>query len=247
MHIIQEKLIKLMQEQNVSGLTLREIGRRIGEPDSPQKIKHHLGQLAKRGLVRFDNKRKTIERVQSGKVGAGNLISIPILGSANCGEAVIFADEHTEGYMRISQKILGSHAKRAKDLFAVRAVGESMNRANVFNDTIDEGDYVIIDKSRNDPKNHEYVLSVIDGMANIKKFILDEGNNQIILISESSKNFAPIYIHADDFDRCLINGTVVKVMKQPDELSSMRNASACDILKDLGHQSKEEYEHYKNL
>ncbi len=247
MHIIQEKLIKLMQEQNVSGLTLREIGRRIGEENSPQKIKHHLNQLAKRGLIRFDQNRKIIERVQSGKNKTGNLVSIPILGSANCGEALIFADERTEGYVRISQKILGSYAKRAKDLFAVRAVGESMNRANINNNTIDDGDYVIIDRNVTSPKNNDYVLSVIDGMSNIKKIILDENNNQIVLVSESSKDFAPIYIHSDDFDRCMINGTVIKVMKQPDEFSEMRDTSAQDILKDLGSQSRKEHAYYKDL
>ena len=38
-----------------------------------------------------------------------------------------------------------------------------------------------------------------------------------------------------------------KIKKDTSELSSMRNASAQDILKDLGPQSKEEYEYYKNL
>jgi len=36
-------------------------------------------------------------------------------------------------------------------------------------------------------------------------------------------------------------------MKQPDEFASMCAASGRDILKNLGPQSKEEYEYYKNL
>jgi len=235
-----------MQERDVSGLTLREIGRNIGEPDSPQKIKHHLNQLAQRGLVRIDKRTKKIERVKSGKVGGTRLISIPILGSANCGEALIYADEYAEGYVRVSSRILGNDiAKRSKDLFAVRAVGESMNRARIGNNTIDDGDYVIIDKGRISPKNNEYVLSVIDGMANIKKLIKTDG--QIVLLSESSHDFPPIYIHADDVDRHLINGVAVKVMKRPDEFAGMRDASGRDILKNLGPQSKEEHAYYKNI
>ena len=248
MHIIQEKLIKLLEEKDLSGMTLREIGKEIAEPDTPQKIKHHLNQLAKRGLIRFDKKNKQIKKIESGKVEGTGLISIPILGSANCGEAVIFADEQKEGYLKVSSRLLGNISlKRTKDLFALRALGQSMNRANIDGNTIDDGDYVIIDKSKISPSNNEYVLSVIDGLANIKKIFVDKNNNQIILLSESSQNFAPIYIHADDFDRCLINGTVVKVMKQPDELAAMRDASGRDILKNLGPQSKEEHAYYRNL
>ncbi|OJI06868.1 hypothetical protein BK004_01880 [bacterium CG10_46_32] len=248
MHIIQEKLIKLLEKKDISGLTLREIGKKIGELDSPQKIKHHLNQLAKRGLIRFDKNSKKIEKIKSGKVAGTNLLSIPILGSANCGEAVIFADEQKEGYLKVSSKLLGNiSSKQANNLFVLRAFGQSMNRADIQGNTIDDGDYVIIDKSKIHPNNNEYVLSIIDGLANIKKIFKDEENHQIILYSESSQNYPPIYIHEDDFDRYLINGTVMRVMKQPDELSSMREASSRDILKDLGPQSKEEYEYYKNL
>jgi len=148
--------------------------------------------------------------------------------------------------VRVSSRILGNDiAKRSKDLFAVRAVGESMNRARIGNNTIDDGDYVIIDKGRISPKNNEYVLSVIDGMANIKKLIKTDG--QIVLLSESSHDFPPIYIHADDVDRHLINGVAVKVMKRPDEFAGMRDASGRDILKNLGPQSKEEHAYYKNI
>lgn len=248
MHIIQEKILKLMHNQPIVGLTLRALGEKIGEPGSPQKIKHHLNQLAKKGLIKIDSKNNKIERLMGGAVKGTNLISIPILGSANCGEALVFADERAEGYLQVSSRILGERlAKSSNNLFALRAIGESMNRANVFNSTIDDGDYVIVDKSRIQPKNNEYVLSIIDGMANIKKFFIDRNNHQILLLSESSRDFPPIYIHEEDSERFLINGIVVKVMKQPDEFASMRSASGRDILKNLGSQSKAEHEYYKNL
>lgn len=248
MHPTQEKILKLIQTQLVVGLTLREIGEKIGERGSPQKIKHHLVQLAKKGLVKIDGKRNRIERIKSGAVAGTNLISIPILGSANCGEALVFADERAEGYLQVSSRILGDSLSRNPDnLFALRAMGQSMNRANVFNNTIDEGDYVIVDKSRTKPGNNEYVLSIIDGLASIKKIFIDEKNHQVLLLSESSHDFPPIYIHQEDFERFLINGVIVKVMKQPDELAAMRAASGRDILKNLGPQSKEEHEYYKNL
>ncbi len=62
-------------------------------------------------------------------------------------------------------------------------------------------------------KNGDIVLSIIDGMANIKKFFLDKEHGQAILMSESTKEFPPIYIHEDD--DFMINGKVVQVIKTP--------------------------------
>jgi len=84
-------------------------------------------------------------------------------------------------------------------------------------------------------------------MANVKKFLIDRANHQVILLSESSQNIAPIYIHEDDCADYLVCGRVVDVIKQPDELESFRRASYSDILKDLGPISKEEVDYYENL
>ena len=97
MHKIQEKLLKLIDAQEASNLTLRDIARLIGENGSPQKIKHHLDQLAKKGLIRIDKKNGKIEKARSGLNEKNNLVSLPIMGNANCGEATFFADNHIEG------------------------------------------------------------------------------------------------------------------------------------------------------
>jgi len=52
-------------------------------------------------------------------------------------------------------------------------------------------------------------------MANIKKFILDSKNNQIILVSVSTQDYPPIYIHSDDFQSYMLNGVVEDVIKKP--------------------------------
>ncbi len=62
-------------------------------------------------------------------------------------------------------------------------------------------------------RNGDIVLSIIDGMANIKRFFLDKANNQVVLVSDSTKEFPPIYIHEDD--DFMINGKVVQVIKKP--------------------------------
>lgn len=247
MHPIQEKILKLLGIENISGLALREIAGKIGETGSPQKIKHHLNQLAQKGLIKIDKRKNTIVKVVSGVDNDSGLISLPIYGSANCGEATFFADDHVEGYLKFTKTVLGDLTNKIKNLFVLRAVGPSMNNANLNGNSIEDGDFVIIDKEPITPRNGDYVVSIIDGAANIKKIFLDNKNRQIVLVSESNQDLSPIYIHRDDLDNYLIAGKVVKVMKRPDELTTWREAVAADALKGLGDISKEDYDYYENL
>ena len=246
MHQIQDKILQLMETKNLGKLTLREIGASIGEPDRPQKIKHHLDQLAKKGLIRVDKANSNIERIQSGRVKNSNLVAVPIFGSATCGEAACFDEQNFEGNLYVSDRLLNK-IRDVKNIFAVKAVGSSMNRADIQGKNIVEGDYAIIDKDYPSPQNGDYVLSVIDGLINIKKFYQDKKNNQIILMSESTQDFAPIYIHEEDFVNYMVNGKVVQVFKQPNEEQLWQDAAAVDVLKDIGPISKKDYDYYENL
>lgn len=246
MHNIQEKLLKLMDTQSVSGLSLREIASKIDETGSAQKIKHHLEQLAKKGFIKIDKKNNKIERIKSGFDVKSNLVSLPILGSANCGEAAFFADNHIEGYLKVTRTILGNLINEVKNLFVLCAVGSSMNRANVDGNTIDDGDYVIIDKSKAVPEDGYYMVSIIDDVANIKKVYIDNKNERVVLVSESNQVSPPIYIHRHDIGKYLIAGKVVKVMKKPDEFVDFRNTAIADINRALGPVSDREAEYYNN-
>jgi len=208
MHQIQEKILKILNNKNLDGLTLREIGELIGEK-FPQKVKHHLDQLEKKNFIRIDKQKKTIQRFNHTPLKNTDLISIPIVGVANCGPATIFANENIEGYLKISKNIL----RKCKSIFAIRAQGLSMNRTKVNGKNIEDGDYLIIDSSDTSASSGDIVLSVIDDMANIKKYVWDNENHQVVLVSESTKDIPPIYIHEDD--SFMINGKVIQVIKKP--------------------------------
>ena len=90
-----------------------------------------------------------------------------------------------------------------------------MNKANVDGQSIDDGDYVIVDPKARAIKNGDYVLSIIDGTANIKRYFNDRDNQRIILMSESSASFSPIFIHYQDMDNYLVNGKIIQVIKKP--------------------------------
>lgn len=205
MHPIQDKLLGLATERNLGRLSYREIGKLIGEKH-PQKIKYHLELLERRGLIRSTADGITVSKTNTDE----NFLSIPIVGAANCGPATIFADENIEGYLRVSAKLI----RRQEGLYALKAVGDSMNRANVRGKNIEHGDYVIVDSKVKAPQKNDYVVSVIGGVCNIKKFVRDNSNQQIILLSESSREFPPIYIHPDDTDY-IVCGKLIDIMKTP--------------------------------
>src|SRR5438046_2920668 len=105
MHEIQQKLLELSRHQNLAKLSLRQLAAAIGMPnEAPQKIKHHLSQLQRKGFLTIDKPRGVMERAEltpawaKGVLGkATRLFSIPIVGVANCGPATIFAETNFQG------------------------------------------------------------------------------------------------------------------------------------------------------
>ena len=214
MHAIQQSLFEQATNKGVWHFkSLRDLGRFLGN-QYPQTVKHHLQQLEKKGLIQIDWDRNIIKLVKPDSNMNSGFFAIPVLGSANCGAATIFADEHPQGVLRVSKNLISRN--RLENVFALRAVGSSMNRATVNNkDNIEDGDYVIVDKSDLNIRNGDYVLSVIDGSANIKKLYKDDVNNIVALESESSDLWHPILIHEEDRPDLYINGKVIGVIKSP--------------------------------
>src|SRR3990170_7078708 len=134
MHLIQEKLLKLSKKENLARLSLREMAQGIGMPkESPQKIKHHLLQLQKKGFLSIDRGKGMMSRASTEPDWAKGLLhkasrlfSIPIIGTANCGPATIFAEQNFEGFLRISSRLIGR--SKPAGLYAIKASGSSMNR-----------------------------------------------------------------------------------------------------------------------
>lgn len=207
MHYIQQKILNFADNLNLKTGGLRQIGRLVGEPH-PFKVSYHLNKLEKNGFIKIDKKTGVIKRTNNAEPQKGLFWAIPVLGEANCGEANIFAEENLEGYIKVSKNII----KAGAGLLAVKATGNSMNKADVNGQKIEDGDYVIVD-TKKQPKSNNYILAIIDNCANIKKLFIDSKNKIISLISESTENQPPIYIH--ETDKFLINGVVKYVIKKP--------------------------------
>ncbi len=170
---------------------------------------YYIERLRKRGfLSKESNQPRTLKVHKTEESDEGSIL-LPILGSANCGEALVLAIENPEGHL----KIPFSFVKKSEDIFVLKAEGDSMNMAQIGESkkNIEPGDFVIIDSDIKGVKHGDYVLSVIDGCANIKKLGVHEG--YLRLISESSNPVhKPIYLSSeDDF---MINGKVLAVVKK---------------------------------
>ena len=130
--------------------------------------------------------------------------SIPVLGSANAGPATSLAEENISGYLKVSHKDIN----RKNGVFALRVEGDSMNKAKIAGKNLEEGDFVVIDSEYRNPKNGDYVLSVIEGYANLKKFERDSKTGEVLLVSESTNlKHKPIYISSED--NFMINGKII--------------------------------------
>lgn len=212
MNDVQEELIALAKEQDLSRIPLRRIAEIIKRPNmSPGVLQYHFSQLEKRRLLFIDRKAKTQ------KLGYGledeNVYRVPVIGVASCGPALMFADAQVEGYVYISRSLLRA---RPDTLIALRADGDSMNAAKVVNPggvetAINHGDYVIVDTHQKELASNvgRYVVSVIGGMANIKRLVKQRTGIALISESLSPELYPPIIIAPDD--DYMINGRVVMV------------------------------------
>lgn len=213
MHDTQAKLLTLVKRQKDLGkLSLRQIAKFIDAEGRPQVVKYHLRKLEEAGLIQMNLDKGVIKPVKKGVSDRmrGMFYSLPIVGMANCGPATVFADERIEGYLKVSTRLL----PRKKDgLYVVVADGPSMNKAVIHgDDTIEDGDFVVVDSDSRTPKSGDVVVAVIDGMATIKRYREDKKNNRIILEADSTENYRPIYLHeSDDFS---VSGKVVGVIKR---------------------------------
>ncbi|MBY0539351.1 hypothetical protein K2P56_02875 [Patescibacteria group bacterium] len=212
MHDTQAQLLTMARYQNLGKLSLRQIAKLIDADGRPQIVKYHLRELEKAGLIQLNLESGVIKPVKRGLVNNIKKLfySLPIVGSANCGPATIFADERIEGYLKVSAKML---PHRKQDLYVLVADGPSMNQAEVHKGvTIEDGDFVVVDKSQTSPKSGDIVVAVIDGMATIKRYREDKKNNRIVLEAQSTEKYLPIFIHeGDDF---VVSGKVVDVIKK---------------------------------
>ncbi len=218
MHDVQKILLQLANEHNLGKLSYGEMSKllesKLGHKVHKQTAKHHFQQLLKRGMLTGSKEKGDVRPLSV--AGSGLLFSLPIMGNANCGEALELAEDRVHEYMQISKRLSRIESEsQLKRLFGLRAVGESMNAAQIGESKlpIDDGDIVLVDPKFNGSSHNKYMVAVIDGAANIKRVMHDTKHNRVILHSESTKKYSDIHLHKEDLDHVIFSGEVVGVIK----------------------------------
>jgi len=213
---IYDFIVSYSQEHGGSP-SLEEIATHFDFLQYPSSAHYHVKKLQSEGYLERETNRprsigifadRTVKTPIFKKTGM-DAVRIPVLGAANAGPATLFAEENVAGYLKVSRSVLN----RKDNVFALRVEGDSMNRAKIDGKNLEEGDFVLIDSTYRAPRNGDYVLSVIDDCANLKKFQRDSKTGDVMLISESSNpKHKPIYISSeDDF---MVNGKIINVLKR---------------------------------
>ena len=135
---------------------------------SKSGIHRILSALEERGYIRkLNNRARAIEVLKFPKNktehSSNNSIPIPVLGKIAAGHPIEAISDDTN-YIDIPQSLLGKG-----EYFLLEVEGDSMINAGIF-----DGDQVIIEK-RNDAKNGEIVVALIDNNEATLKRIYKRG------------------------------------------------------------------------
>lgn len=211
MHPTQQKILNLASSITIKDNNPRIIAKLI-EIKNPQNIVHHIKQLSNNGYISIDDNHN-IKVERQDRSTNEQLFQIPVCGSANAGPAITFAEENIEEYLGVPASEIGRSSK--KGLFLVRVDGDSLNNTRELRGgPARTGDYALIDGNNRNPMSGDYVLSVIDGMANLKRFFVERENRRIALRSESTIDIKPIYIKEEFFQDYMINGVILRIIKE---------------------------------
>jgi len=175
---------------------------------SSRSVFLYLNVLEEKGIIRRSFKERGIQLLdhQDDK----NLVDIPIFGTANAGSPTFFAEQNTDGFLKISKDIV-----KHENLYAIKVEGSSMDRSSINGKKINSGDYIIINPKDEDYRNNDKVLVTIDGLATVKKLKIIDDNNYGLFPESSDPIHKPIYITKDH--NSIINGKVVDVFPSSDQ------------------------------
>lgn len=204
----QQKVLESIQfyiTENDQPPTLSELGDMLGIKTKRGVVKH-LDALEKKGFLYRTSKPRGIV-LTSGDSGQMDTLSIPVLGYANAGRPLVFAEEDIIGSIKIDRDLI----KDSRKTFALVVKGDSMNLRQVNRVPILDRNYVVVEKDSS-YSDGDVVLAVVDNAATIKTF--KRSQNSVILYPESNNPVhTPIYLK--DNVAGFINGKVIAVLENP--------------------------------
>ncbi|MDE1945598.1 MAG: transcriptional repressor LexA [Patescibacteria group bacterium] len=200
------KVLKSYFQDNDFSPTIADLSKKLNLKS--QTVIDRLAGLRKKGFIRRANgKWRNIELVDKG-VPDATMIDIPVLGLVGADNMAVFATEEFNRFLHIDERLLEGN----RDVFAVRAMGDSMRDAG-----IDDGDYVFVERAVSDDMlTGDTVVAIVDDKAVVKS-VEKKGKSIVLRSQNNSKAYDPIV--PKELENFQIVGRVVKVLpfSEPDD------------------------------
>lgn len=198
------KIIKNTINKNGTPPSLSEL-QNVLKIKTKRGVVNHLRALEKKGMIIRTSKARGIKLTEN--IYGQFIMDVRILGFANAGSPLVYADEKNMGVLRIEKTLLPV----TTNIFALEIKGDSMNKKSINGTLLKNSNFAIIAKDHN-VQDGDVVLAIIDDCATIKTFKSDR--SLFVLYPESTnKLHKPIYLNR--LEEKVIYGKVIAVLENP--------------------------------
>ncbi len=175
--------------------TMQELADQLGT--SKVTIFEHVGALEKKRVIKRDkHKARSLEIIADVLPDEERPTKLPLLGTIAAGSPILAIENREE----VDLETL-FHSKSG--VYVLRVRGDSM-----IDDHLCDGDYVVIER-RDNPKNGEQVVALLDsGEATLKRFYKESGNR--IRLQPANSTMEPRVVSADQVK---VQGVVIGVLR----------------------------------
>ncbi len=170
---------------------------------SSRTVLRYLEWLEESGDIRRWPGARGIHLLRRPNVGI-ETAAVPLIGEAPAGPLMI-AEENREGWVRLPKELL---KPSNRCFFFLRVRGDSMNRAKVGNERIEDDDLILV-RQQATADSGEIVIALVDGEATIKRLVRAPG--YWVLKPESTNPQHQAIVVGPDFQ---VQGVVCRVLKK---------------------------------
>ncbi len=202
--LTREKVLSTINEAFINrGLppTIEELRRRLGV-GSTRTVLRYLRWLEDEGDIERWTGARGLRPLRS-DTSEVQTRAVPVVGQAPAGP-LLLAEQNIDGWVQMPKKV----ARPGSEYFLLRVRGNSMNKAKVAGEKIEDGDLALV-RQQATANDGDIVVALIDGEATIKRFA--RGSGYYVLKPDSTETrHHPIVVDRDFH----IQGTAVRVLKR---------------------------------
>jgi repressor LexA len=186
--------------------TVEELRLRL-KVGSTRTVLRYLEWLEEEGAIERRSGARGVRLLRTPSAGIETK-AVPLVGQVPAGPLMV-AEESHEGWIRLPKSFLRPETSR---FFLLRVRGNSMDRAKVGRDAIENGDLVLV-RQQASAAPRDIVVALIDGEATVKRFLPAAGYG-VLKPESSNPSHQPIVVGPG----FRVLGVVDRVLKKGSEI-----------------------------